>query len=84
MKKTLLVAGVSALFSLNTLANDQKPLTKEEINQRNKAILAKSGISIPEYNEINIVSASTYIDSKDIKQSANDAHMAKKLKNIWL
>ncbi|MCW8469910.1 hypothetical protein OQJ19_04465 [Fluoribacter gormanii] len=80
MKKTLLVAGVSALFSLNTLANDQKPLTKEEINQRNKAILAKSGISIPEYNEINIVSASTYIDSKDIKQSANDAHMAKKIK----
>ncbi len=80
MYQKLLAAGLSVIFSFNTMANDQHALTKEEINQLNKKILAKAGIDIPEYNEINIVSANTYIDNKNIKQNANDAHMAKKMK----
>ncbi|QMT61866.1 hypothetical protein [Legionella sp. PC997] len=78
MSKKLLAFGISALFSFSVIASNQEGLTKEEINKRNKEILAKAGIEIPEYNEINIVPASKYITSKNIKQNANDAHIAKK------
>lgn len=80
MKRKLLIAGISALFTYNAMADSQPALTKEQISKRNQEILAKAGISIPEYNEINIVSASTYTDNKGIKQNANDAHMAMKMK----
>jgi len=78
MNKKLIVVGVSALFSLSVMASNQQALTKEEINKKNKEILAKAGIEIPEYNEINIVPASKYINSKN-KQNANNVHLAKKM-----
>lgn len=79
MNKKLLVVGMSALFSFSVTASNQQVLTKDEINKKNKEIIAKAGIEIPEYNEINIVAASKYINSNNIKQDANDAHMAKKM-----
>lgn len=79
MNKKLLAVGISALFSFSVIASNQQALTKEEIIKRNKEILAKAGIEIPEYNEINIVPASNYINNKNVKQNANDAHMAKKM-----
>lgn len=79
MNKKLLVVGISALFSFSVIASNQQALTKEEINKLNKEILAKEGIEIPEYNEISIVPASKYINSKSITQNANDAHIAKKM-----
>lgn len=78
MNNKLLATGIAVLFSFNVMASNQQALTKEEINKRNKEILAKAGIEIPEYNEINIVPATKYINSKNIKD-ANDAHMAKKM-----
>ena len=80
MKKKLIITCISAIFTFNAMADSQLTLTKEEINNRNKDILAKAGISISEYNEINIVSANTYTDSKGLKQNANDAHVGKKIK----
>lgn len=79
MNNKLLVVGVSALFSFSVMASNQPSLTKEELNKRNKEILAKAGIEIPQYNEINIVPASKYINSENIKKNANDAHIAKKM-----
>lgn len=79
MNKKLLVVGISALFSFSVIASNQQALTKEEINKLNKEILAKEGIEILEYNEISIVPASKYINSKSITQNANDAHIAKKM-----
>lgn len=79
MNKKLLAAGISALFSFSVMASNQQALTKEEHIKRDKEILAKAGIEIPEYNEINIVPASKYINNKNSKNNANDAHMAKKM-----
>jgi len=80
MKKKLLIAGISAIVSFNVMVNGQQALTKKEINKRSQEILAKSGIELPKYNEINIVSASKYINDEGIKQNENDAHMAAKMK----
>ncbi|KTD05805.1 hypothetical protein Lgra_2582 [Legionella gratiana] len=79
MNSKLLVAGITALFSFSVIASNEQALTKEEINKKNKEILAKAGIEIPEYNEINIVTANKYINSMNIKD-ANDAHLAKKMR----
>lgn len=81
MHNKLLLAGIFAIFSFNVLANSQKTLTIKAINKRNQEILAKAGLSIPEYNQINIVPANKYLGSSKmgIKQDANDAHMAKKM-----
>ncbi|WP_115705393.1 hypothetical protein [Legionella sainthelensi] len=79
MNSKLLIAGITALFSFSVIASNEQALTKEEINKKNKEILAKAGIEIPEYNEINIVTANKYINSMNIKD-ANDAHLAKKMR----
>jgi hypothetical protein len=78
--KKLLLAGMSALFSFNVMAGTQQALTKEEINKRNKEMLAKAGIELPDSTEVSIVSASKYITSKDSKLNESDAHMANKMK----
>ncbi|KTD66696.1 hypothetical protein Lste_2902 [Legionella steelei] len=79
MNSKLLIAGITALFSFSVIASNEQAFTKEEINKKNKEILAKAGIEIPEYNEINIVTANKYINSMNIKD-ANDAHLAKKMR----
>lgn len=79
MSNKLLVTGIFALFSFSVMANNQHALTKEEINKKNKEILAQAGIEIPEYNEINVVPASKYINNKNMKKNATDAHIAKKM-----
>lgn len=80
MKKKLLIAGVSAIVSFSVIASSQHLLTKEEIDKRSREMLAKSGIELCEHNEINIVSANKYINNNGIKQNANDAHVAEKMK----
>ncbi len=81
MNNRLLIAGICVVISLNAIAlSSQQVLPIEEINQTNKESLAKAGIEILEYNEINIVSANKYINSNGFKKNANDAHMAEKMK----
>ena len=80
MNKTLLLAvGISALFAFSAIASNQQALSKEEIIKKNNEILAKAGIEIPQYNEINIVPASNYINSKNVKPNANEVHMEQKM-----
>ena len=79
MNKTLLIAGISALFTFSALA-DTSALTREEMDKRNREILAQAGIDISNSTEISIVSANKYLNIKGIKQNANDAHMAEKMK----
>jgi hypothetical protein len=81
MHKKLLLAGLFAIFSLNVLASSQKALTIKTINKRNQEILAKAGLSIPEYKQINIVPANKYLGNNKmgITQNVNDAHMARKM-----
>lgn len=71
MKKKLLLAGISVLFTFNAMADTQTILSREEINKRNKELLAKEGIYIPDSTEINIVSANKFINSKKLKADAN-------------
>ena len=78
MKKKILIAGISAIFTFNTMANTQ-PLTKEEIEKRSQESLAKAGIVLPDSTEVSIISANKLINNKGIKQNANDAHIAKKM-----
>ena len=80
MNKKLLLTGIFALFSLSVMADNQKALTIKAINIRNKEILSKAGLSVPEYNQINIVPANKYLGNikMGVTQNANDAHMAKK------
>jgi hypothetical protein len=82
MNKKLLLTGIFALFSLNVMADNQKALTIKAINIRNKEILSKAGLSVPEYNQINIVPANKYLGNikMGVTQNANDAHMAKKMR----
>lgn len=79
MNKKLLVAGITTLFSFSIMANNQRALTQDEIKNKNKEMLSKAGIEIPEYNQINIVAANKYIKKTNSKQNANDAHMARKI-----
>ncbi|KTC85437.1 hypothetical protein [Legionella drozanskii] len=62
------------------MADVQPTITTEEIDKRNRAMLAKAGIELLDSIEVNRVSASKYIESNSIKQNANDAHMANKMK----
>jgi len=80
MKKRLLIAGISTLLAFNALADTTSALTREDMDKRNREMLAKAGIEIPSSTEISIVSASKYMNIKGVKQNANDAHMATKMK----
>ncbi|KTC89125.1 hypothetical protein [Legionella drozanskii] len=80
MKKKLLIAGMSVIFSFKAMADVQPTITNEEIDKRNRAMLAKAGIELPDSIEVSMVSANKYIESNSIKQNANDAHMATKMK----
>lgn len=79
MNKKLLIAGMSTLFAFNALADTTAALTRDELDRRNREMLAKAGIEIPSSTEISIVSANKYMSIKGIKQNANDAHMAEKM-----
>lgn len=82
-KKTIIIAAVLgiifgiALFSCDVKASKQRELTKEEIVKLNKEILAKAGIEIPKYDEINIIPASTYLNKTN--KDDNDSHIANKI-----
>ena len=80
MKRRLLIAGISALFTFNALADAASALTREDMDKKSREMLAKAGIEIPISTEISIVSANKYMNIKGVKQDANDAHMAMKMK----
>lgn len=82
MNKKLLLTAMFVMFSLNVMAANQKALTMQAINLANKEILAKAGLAVSEYHQINIVPAKKYLmgNKMGVAQNANDAHMAKKMK----
>jgi hypothetical protein len=79
MKKKLLIAGIAAIFTLNSMANSQPTLTKEEVDTKNREYLAKAGIVLPDSTAISIVSAYTLTNDENLKQNKNNAYLAKKI-----
>lgn len=80
MKMKLLTTGLLALFSFTVMADNQSViLNKEALEKQNRELLAKAGIAIADSTEVSIVPATTYLNNSNLKQNANDAHMAKKM-----
>jgi hypothetical protein len=80
MKKKLFLAVISIVFTFSAIADTQPTLSREEIDKQNKEILAKKGLYLPDYNEINMVSANKFISKKNMKGSNYDAEMANTVK----
>lgn len=81
MKNKVLITILFAALTTTSKASEIAPLTKEQITNNNEQLLAKVGLYLPKYNEINIVKASTYTLSKPgIKADDNEIYMASKIK----